>query len=128
GQSLLELAIVLPILMALVIGIFEFGRAWNVRQVMTNSAREGARFAVIPGTPQDQVEQRVRDRMQDASLPDSLVSVVIVDSDAFASEVSITVQYPYTFQFLGPIVSFLGGNAAEYGTINLSTTSTMRHE
>ena len=42
GQSLLEFAIVLPILLALLVGIFEFGVAWNRKQVLTNAAREGA--------------------------------------------------------------------------------------
>ena len=47
GQSLAEFAILLPILMGVVIGIFEFGRAWNVDQVLTNAAREGARAGTI---------------------------------------------------------------------------------
>ena len=41
GQSIVEVAIAMPILLGLVIGIFEFGRAWNIRQVTTNAAREG---------------------------------------------------------------------------------------
>ena len=50
GQSLVEFAIVLPILLALLVGIFEFGVAWNRKQVLTNAAREGARLAVLPST------------------------------------------------------------------------------
>ncbi|MCK5448597.1 MAG: pilus assembly protein, partial [Gemmatimonadetes bacterium] len=32
GQALIEVAIALPILLALLIGIFEFARAYNVQQ------------------------------------------------------------------------------------------------
>jgi len=38
----------LLLLLTLVFGIIEFGHAFNVYQVMTNTAREGARFAVAP--------------------------------------------------------------------------------
>ena len=55
GQSLAEFALLLPILMGVVIGIFEFGRAWNVDQVLTNACREGARLAVIPTSSEDDV-------------------------------------------------------------------------
>ena len=44
GQALVELALILPILLMLLLGIFEFGRAWNTKQVITDAAREGARL------------------------------------------------------------------------------------
>jgi Flp pilus assembly protein TadG len=34
---------VLPLLLVMLIGIFEFGRAWNIYQTITDAAREGAR-------------------------------------------------------------------------------------
>jgi hypothetical protein len=43
-----EFALVLPVLLALVLGIFQFSRAYNVYQTMTRAAREGARLAVLP--------------------------------------------------------------------------------
>ena len=48
GQALVEVAIALPILLGLLVGIFEFARAYNVQQVITNAAREGAREGVLP--------------------------------------------------------------------------------
>ena len=48
GQSLVEMAVVLPVLLLLIIGMVEFARAWMFQQVITNIAREGARLAVIP--------------------------------------------------------------------------------
>jgi hypothetical protein len=47
GAAMVEMAIVLPILLLFVMGIVEFGRAWNIYQVITDAAREGARRAVV---------------------------------------------------------------------------------
>ncbi|HEX8834732.1 MAG TPA: TadE family protein [Abditibacteriaceae bacterium] len=47
GQAIVEMALVLPVLIALIIGIMEFG--WMVKNSMqiNNAAREGARMASI---------------------------------------------------------------------------------
>jgi Flp pilus assembly protein TadG len=45
GSQLVELAIVLPLLAAMIVGIFDFGEAYNLKQKLNNTAREGARFA-----------------------------------------------------------------------------------
>jgi Flp pilus assembly protein TadG len=44
GAELLELALSLPILLVLAAGVMDFANAWNVRQVLANAAREGARL------------------------------------------------------------------------------------
>ena len=47
GQALAEMALILPILLLLVFGLIEFGTAWRDYQVITNAAREGARWSVV---------------------------------------------------------------------------------
>jgi Flp pilus assembly protein TadG len=44
GVQIVELAIVLPLLMVLLVGIFDFGNAFNLKQKLTSAARAGARF------------------------------------------------------------------------------------
>lgn len=44
GQSLIELALLLPLLLILVIGALEFGRLFYTEIVITNAAREGAYY------------------------------------------------------------------------------------
>jgi Flp pilus assembly protein TadG len=46
GVELLEFALVLPVLLILLVGIFDFGTAFALRQKMTNAAREAARIVV----------------------------------------------------------------------------------
>lgn len=45
GSQLLEFAVALPLLVVFVVGIFDFGEAFNLKQKLNNTAREGARFA-----------------------------------------------------------------------------------
>lgn len=44
GQSLLEMALIIPILLVLIIGALEFGRLFFTKIVLTNAAREGAYY------------------------------------------------------------------------------------
>ena len=45
GAQLLEFALALPLLVVLLIGMLDFGGAYNLKQKLNNAAREGARFA-----------------------------------------------------------------------------------
>jgi Flp pilus assembly protein TadG len=45
GVALVEFAVTLPLIVVLVVGVFDFGAAFNLKQKLINTAREGARFA-----------------------------------------------------------------------------------
>lgn len=51
GAALVELALVLPIMLLFVFGIFEFGRAMFITNTLNNAARYGARLAVVSSAP-----------------------------------------------------------------------------
>lgn len=80
GSQLLEFAVALPLLVVFVVGIFDFGGAFNLKQMLNNIAREGARFASnLPtndldalGTPQsvDAIRDLVVAHLQTARLND----------------------------------------------------------
>lgn len=133
GQSLVEFAIALPVLLAIVIGIFEFGMAWNQRQVVTNAAREGARDAVIQTSSAAQVQNTVGTYLTSAGLDPALATITLSanvgGAGVIGQPVSVQVSYPYEFRFIGPIVALLqGDDSAMAGTISLDTTAVMRHE
>ena len=48
GQSLVEVAISLPVLLLLALGVTDIGRAFYYREAVTNSARQALRIAVSP--------------------------------------------------------------------------------
>ena len=51
GQALVELALSLMLLLTIVFGIFEFGRAMFISNTLNNAAREGARRAAVSPAP-----------------------------------------------------------------------------
>jgi Flp pilus assembly protein TadG len=50
GAEMVESALVIPLLLTLLVGLFWVGRAYNVYQTITRAAREGARYAVLPSS------------------------------------------------------------------------------
>ena len=63
---MVEMALVLPLFLMLVLGIIEFGRAMMVANLVTNSAREGARMAVLDGSTNTDVNNAVKSFLQSA--------------------------------------------------------------
>ena len=57
GQSLLETALVLPLLLVILIVFLELGRIVYIRSALNNAVREAARYATVlvvrPGSPKD---------------------------------------------------------------------------
>jgi len=47
GQSLLEFALILPVLVIVLVGVFDLGRALFALITITNAAREGARYGSL---------------------------------------------------------------------------------
>jgi len=129
GQALIEVAIALPILLALLIGIFEFARAYNVQQVITNAAREGAREGVLPTSGAADAVARANNRLSDASIGSATVTYTCTGpgSCSTGDTVRVVIAVDYTFVFIGPVLSlFSSGFGAR--TLTLSSTSTMRRE
>ena len=133
GQALVEIAIALPILLALLVGIFEFARAYNVQQVITNAAREGARQGVLPGDQETLARQRTADRLGDASIVTADVDFLCpgptspVPTCTTGATVEVQVSVDYTFLFIGPVLS-LFSSGVDPGTITLRSKATMRKE
>jgi Flp pilus assembly protein TadG len=56
GATAVEFAIVAPVFLMLIFGIFEFGRVFMVTQLLTEAARKSARVAIVEGTTSDQIK------------------------------------------------------------------------
>jgi Flp pilus assembly protein TadG len=136
GSALVELAITLPLLLLVSVGIFEFGRAFQTWQVLTNAAREGARVAVLPNSDPANVESRVRQYMQDGQLGMYSAASVAVNNDATVSigtgtvsASQVTVVYPFNFMVLNPIAKLVVPNSTLGGAaISMTAAAAMRNE
>ena len=136
GQSLVETALALPLLLVVSIGIFEFGRAYQTWQVLTNAAREGARVAVLPNSTVGDVQLRVTAYMQAGQLPDYANATISVDQNqtisigaGTASASIVTVQYPFNFMVLNPVAQLVApASSLGNGALTLTATAEMRNE
>lgn len=105
GQALVEFAIVIPIFILIVVGIFDFGRVVWATSAVTNAAREAARYAIVHGGSPDNAcpvgppgqETRVPAASPDCPYPspskESIREVVQDFAIAGGSPIVVTVCY-----------------------------------
>ena len=134
GAALIEMALTLPLLLLICVGIFEFGRAYQTWEVLTNAAREGARVAVLPNGGEGAVDARVREYLSMGGLvADSTVQVdvnpttVSMGAAGNTSASQVVVTYPFSFFVLNPIAELVSGNSVSSAML-LSASVTMRNE
>lgn len=117
GAAAVEFALVVPILLTLVIGIIEFGRAYNIQTTLSNAARDGVRVMAL----QNDVEAAKSAAVLAAvglGIPESDVAVTPINCAPEASTPTATVTVTYPFELLSgflPIDNF-----------NLTGTGSMR--
>ena len=97
GVAIVEAAVIMLGLFVLFLGIMESGRFINAQQVLTNAAREGARFAVAPLSGTDtlpsvlEVQDRVNIYLNSANLITG--STVLVEKNVAVNHVDFTTTY-----------------------------------
>lgn len=90
---MVEFALVLPILLVLVLGIIEYGRAYNVQTTLTAAARQGARVMALQNN-----ETSAKAAAQSAAASLGLtVSEISATACATGGTTTVTVTYPMTF-------------------------------
>lgn len=129
GQSLIEFALILPVLMILLVGVFDLGRAVMLSETLNTAVREGTRYAIVHGAlasspsgpaplTSTAIDTVVR---QYATGINSTITITITWPDSNSnrgSEVTVNATTPFT-----PILSqvFTGGGVA----VTLRAGSTM---
>jgi Flp pilus assembly protein TadG len=123
GATVVEFAIVAPLLFLLIFAALEFGRVVMVQQIITNASREGARRGILEQTTVSQVETTVSDYLADCSIAGATVAVSPGDlgKAGFSDPVSVTVSVPYKQISWLPSPQFLDG-------VDLSVESVMGAE
>ena len=140
GQAAVEFALILPLLLILLVGIIEFGRAWNEHQVITDAAREAARRGAIHDdtTTVAWVRQVAMNAMGRAGIGPgrcttpgsppagaSCGATCVCVTDGAANEpITVNIDLPYRFTFFGPLVKWTTGESI----ITLKTSFSMRNE
>lgn len=61
GAVAVEFALILPVFLLLLLGIMEFGRAYNAQLSLTHAARESVRTLAISNTPGHAIEEAIHE-------------------------------------------------------------------
>ncbi len=103
GQSLVELAVILPLLLLLVMGTIEFGRLFGSYLIMENLSRSAARYGVVGHT-----DQEIRDLIADQNpfLRSDRLVISISPSETLRNRGDpLTVSLEYTLDLVTPFMS-----------------------
>ena len=114
GQSMVEVALTMPLLLLILMGILDLGRAYFTFVALSDAAAEGASYAAIHPTNLTEISARAADSSDGlVTFAPEMVSVEF-DGDAIdSSVVTVTVQYDYPL--LTPVIQSMVPN----GVINM---------
>lgn len=134
GQGLVELAIIMPVVMLILLGIMEGGRIFSSYIELENLSREGARYAAvnctsmsvrddqIPGWTLSTLTPWLEGRLSMLQARDLDVSFYrTISADYSEVWVEVVVQYP--LEITTPVISTITGNP-----FNLRARTVMRGE
>jgi len=120
GQSLVEFALVLPVLLLLLCAIIDFGWLYYNQITLNNAAREGARYAVIHYDPSTDWRAETEERMIGSMV--GIRSATAIVSDPVAQQITATVTSDT------PILTGFTSTILGKRTMELHATCTMRLE
>jgi Flp pilus assembly protein TadG len=105
GQTMTEFAMVLPLLLVLLLGVIQFGIAFNNYVTLTDAVRAASRKAAVSRESGDPVGACATAASNAAGdLDQTQLKVTCASSWAPASDVTVTGTYPYSINLLGWVV------------------------
>jgi Flp pilus assembly protein TadG len=127
GQAVTEFAVILPVLLMVLLAIYQFGVVFNNYIQVTAAAREGARKAAVSRSSGScsatQTLAITAARNAAPGLNQTKMNVAVNatctnNQYAAGTDTTVTVTYPYSISILGKVVA----------SGNLSSSTTMREE
>jgi Flp pilus assembly protein TadG len=130
GAALLETAITLPLILLVCVSIFEFGRAYQTWQVLTNAAREGARVAVLQDSTDVQIRSAVKSyaNVGGIAVKDAEISINRAAAAGDYTGSAITVSHPFNFMVLNPIAKMVTKGSKTGEALTMEAIAVMRNE
>ena len=123
GQTLAEFAIILVVLLLIILGIVDFSRAVFIKSVISNAAREGARYGIVHWGDDAGIEGVVRGRS--TGFDTSRLAIGVTYPVTYTRHVQVEVSYVFhpVTPLIGQIID--GGSGAG---ILLRSRAVMRRE
>ena len=108
GAAAVEFALILPVLLALVLGLIEFSLVFNSQISMTNAAREGARHMAIHNN-QAEAKLKAVDAAESSTVDPALdTSEVVISPSVCAKGETVTVTIEHDQDLITGFFPFLG--------------------
>jgi len=104
GQSLIEFALVLPLLILILLGILDLGRAFSAYIVITNAARDGAYYGTMHAAETSAIKQRVLTEANGSGITITAANVSVSTTGAVGTPIRVTVTHDFAL-----LTSFLPG-------------------
>jgi Flp pilus assembly protein TadG len=107
GQTMVEFALVIPILCVVLFGILQFGALYNDYVTLTDSTRVGARKAATSrheANPEGEAEAAARSSAKGLD-PGNLDFTVSATAWEHGESVTVVGTYPYEIDLLGFVVA-----------------------
>jgi Flp pilus assembly protein TadG len=102
GQALVEFALVLPLLLAVVTGVIQFGIVFRDYLNLTDAVRSGGRVAAISRTaPNPTLAAQTAVTSAGGGLKIAPSDVTVTSTWQPGSDVVVTAAYPYTLSIFG---------------------------
>ena len=123
GQAVVEFVVVLPVLLLVLVAIYQFGQVFVNYMDVTSAAREGARKAAVSRTAGTcsavdalavSSAKAAGSDLNQSSLTVTVTRTCTNNAYAQSSDVKVTASYPYSVNIMGVVVSS--------GTLTSSTT------
>jgi Flp pilus assembly protein TadG len=109
GAVAVEMAIVTPLLLAMLFGIIEFGWLFTVRSTMVNAAREGARLGALEGVTETEIRNRTSELLVPMHIDDNCSVSVTMPTDSNPT-VTVNVSAPRSsVSLVGNFFGFTSG-------------------
>ena len=124
GASVVEMALLLPVLLTVVFGIVDYGRFFFIRSAVTAAVADAARMAVLPTTTTEEITQAVEEALAGPFTRESGENALIsVSPDLRLPGDTVTVTASLPFQAL-VLPGFLGTRLFPQN-VTASATTTM---
>ncbi len=120
AQSMVEMAILLPLLLLILFAIIEFGIVLGGYMIMHDLARDGVRAGVV-GATQSEIVDQIKDNALIITIEDADIHFTpALDADRSVGG-QLEVEIEHTFNFITPIIN-------RFGPLDLSAEYVMRIE
>jgi len=122
---MVEMALVLPLLVVLLVGLVEFSRVLMVKQVITNAAREGARAGAIKLDDSGALSTALNVSQNYISSSGLDSSTAVIDPSFQVVEGSAAIRVSVGYDYESMLTHFIPGIP---DTVSLRANAIMRRE